>query len=40
VEPQGWGLAIGGAVASTLVAYLVFGRWLGTQLPAGTLWGG
>ena len=40
VEPQGWGVAIGGAVVSTAVAWLVFARWLGTQLPVGTLWAG
>ena len=40
IEPQGWGVAVGGALVSTAIAYLVFARWLGTQLPAGTLWAG
>jgi putative tricarboxylic transport membrane protein len=35
VEPQRWSVAIGGAVASALVAWVVFRLWLGTQLPAG-----
>ncbi len=39
VDPRGWVASIAGAVITTGVAYLVFGRWLGTQLPAGTLWG-
>ena len=37
VEPQRWSVAIAGAVASALVAYLVFQVWLGAQLPAGVL---
>ncbi len=40
VEPQSWGVSIGGAIAAMAVAYLVFNRWLGTQLPAGSLWSG
>jgi putative tricarboxylic transport membrane protein len=40
VEPQGWLVAVGGALVSTAVAWLVFARWLGTQLPVGTLWVG
>jgi putative tricarboxylic transport membrane protein len=40
VEPQGWAVAAVGALASTAIAYLVFARWLGTQLPIGTLWAG
>ena len=39
-EPQGWLVAIAGAIVSTAVAWLVFARWLGTQLPLGTLWAG
>lgn len=35
VEPQRWWIAIGGAVASALIAYLVFRVWLGAQLPDG-----
>lgn len=35
VESQRWWIAIGGAVASALVAYLVFRVWLGAQLPEG-----
>ena len=37
VEPQRWSIAIGGAVASALIAYLIFKVWLGAQLPAGFL---
>lgn len=33
VEPQPWWVAVGGAVASTLVAWVVFHVWLGAQLP-------
>ena len=40
IEPQSWTVSIGGAVVSTAIAWLVFGRWLGTQLPPGTLWAG
>jgi putative tricarboxylic transport membrane protein len=39
VDPRGWVASIAGAVVITAATYLVFGRWLGTQLPAGTLWG-
>ena len=35
VEPQRWWVALGGAVASTLVAYAVFHLWLGAPLPPG-----
>lgn len=37
VEPQRWSIAIAGAVASAVIAYLVFKVWLGAQLPAGVL---
>ena len=37
VEPQRWSVAIGGAVASALIAYLIFKVWLGAQLPSGFL---
>jgi hypothetical protein len=40
VEPQRWSVAILGALAATAVSWLVFARWLGTQLPLGTLWMG
>ena len=40
VEPQGWIAAIAGAAISTAITYVVFARWLGTQLPTGTLWSG
>jgi putative tricarboxylic transport membrane protein len=35
VEPQRWTVAVGGAVASALLAYAVFHLWLGAQLPPG-----
>jgi putative tricarboxylic transport membrane protein len=37
VEPQRWWIAVTGATASALAAYLVFKVWLGAQLPAGVL---
>jgi putative tricarboxylic transport membrane protein len=37
VDPQGWGMSLLIAASTTAIAYLVFHRWLGTQLPAGTL---
>ncbi len=37
IEPQRWSVAVAGAVASALLAYLVFKVWLGAQLPAGAL---
>jgi putative tricarboxylic transport membrane protein len=37
IEPQRWSVAILGAVASSLIAYLVFQVWLGSQLPKGLL---
>jgi putative tricarboxylic transport membrane protein len=37
VEPQRWSVAIGGALASALIAHLVFKVWLGAQLPVGLL---
>jgi len=37
VEPQRWSVAVLGAILSTLTAYLVFQKWLGTQLPKGFL---
>ena len=40
IEPQSWAAAIIGAFVFTGVSYLVFARWLGTQLPGGTLWAG
>lgn len=35
VEPQRWWIAVAGAIASAMVAYVVFKVWLGAQLPAG-----
>jgi putative tricarboxylic transport membrane protein len=40
IEPMGWLGALAGATISMAAAYLVFARWLGTQLPLGTLWTG
>jgi putative tricarboxylic transport membrane protein len=37
VEPAPWWVAVGGAVATAVIAYVVFGRWLGAQLPRGFL---
>jgi putative tricarboxylic transport membrane protein len=35
VEPQRWSIAIGGALASAVLAYVLFKVWLGAQLPPG-----
>jgi putative tricarboxylic transport membrane protein len=35
VEPLRWDVAIGSAVVSALLAYVIFKVWLGAQLPAG-----
>ena len=40
IEPLRWQWAVAGAFAATAATWLVFGRWLGTQLPVGTLWAG
>jgi putative tricarboxylic transport membrane protein len=37
VDPLGWFASLFAAVATSLVTYLVFHRWLGTQLPAGQI---
>lgn len=37
VEPQSWRVAILGSLLTTLGAWAVFVAWLGTQLPAGSL---
>jgi putative tricarboxylic transport membrane protein len=37
VEPQSWTVAIAGGVAGSVIAYVLFHRWLGAQLPAGIL---
>jgi putative tricarboxylic transport membrane protein len=37
IEPQGWGMSLLISLASTITSYLVFHRWLGTQLPEGVL---
>jgi putative tricarboxylic transport membrane protein len=37
VDPLGWFASLFAAVATTLASYVVFQRWLGTQLPAGEL---
>ena len=35
IEPSGWFASLFTAVATTAASYLVFNRWLKTQLPAG-----
>ena len=35
IQPQRWTVVIAGAVLTSLITYLVFQLWLGTQLPAG-----
>jgi hypothetical protein len=35
IDRQGWIAPPVGAVLATAMAYIVFHRWLGTQLPAG-----
>jgi putative tricarboxylic transport membrane protein len=35
IEPQRWTVAIGGAVATAVLAYLLFSVYLGAQLPKG-----
>jgi len=37
IERQKWSVAILGAVLTTLIAYVVFDLWLGSQLPKGLL---
>jgi putative tricarboxylic transport membrane protein len=37
IDRQGWIAPLVGAVLITAAAYIVFHRWLGTQLPAGEL---
>jgi putative tricarboxylic transport membrane protein len=37
IDRQGWVAPPLGAIAATLAAYIVFHRWLGTQLPAAEL---
>ena len=39
VEPQkqSWAVAIGGAIVTSLLCFLVFARWLDVQLPRGIL---
>ena len=38
IDPRGWLASVAAAVLTAAAVYLVFGRWLGTQLPAGTIW--
>ncbi len=38
VEPQSWRVALIGSALTTLAAWAVFVYWLGTQMPAGSLW--
>jgi putative tricarboxylic transport membrane protein len=35
IEPQRWSIAIGGAVVTAVLAYLLFSVYLGAQLPKG-----
>jgi putative tricarboxylic transport membrane protein len=37
VEPQRWAVAVGGAILTSLVCFVVFGLWLDVQLPRGML---
>jgi putative tricarboxylic transport membrane protein len=37
IQPQSWLVVLLGAILTSLVTYLVFQVWLGTQLPAGLL---
>jgi putative tricarboxylic transport membrane protein len=37
-KPQGWMVSIGGSALLSLVAYVIFDRWLKSQLPVG-IWG-
>jgi putative tricarboxylic transport membrane protein len=37
IEPSGWFASLFAAVATTAATYLVFHRWLKTQLPAGNV---
>ncbi|HEU4344734.1 MAG TPA: tripartite tricarboxylate transporter TctB family protein [Candidatus Binatia bacterium] len=37
VDPLGWPAAVGGALATSLVSYVVFKMWLQVSFPAGPL---
>ena len=37
VEPQKWSVALGGALITSLLSFVVFARWLDVQLPKGIL---
>ncbi len=37
IEPQGWAAAIGGAVLTSFISFVVFALWLDVQLPRGIL---
>jgi putative tricarboxylic transport membrane protein len=37
LQRQSWPVAVGGAIATALVSYLVFKIWLGVNLPGGLL---
>jgi putative tricarboxylic transport membrane protein len=37
IEPQGWTVAIGGAVLASFISFVVFALWLDVQLPRGIL---
>ncbi len=37
IAPQKWYIALGGALITSLVSFIVFARWLDVQLPQGIL---
>ena len=37
IEPQKWSVALGGALITSLLSFVIFARWLDVQLPRGIL---
>jgi putative tricarboxylic transport membrane protein len=37
VEPEKWPMAVGGAILTSVVCFVVFGLWLDIQLPRGLI---